>query len=543
MSNWNDVDVGSNAYRHLKVKMVEEDNISHTGESDSFTIRPNNFIIEVPDTIRAGENFNMNLKVEDDSSNSIENYNESETSPSSFKIDVNLTIDILNAEGIFNRNDDFNYTDEGSLTFSSGTTSASTSILEVGIFDINISDGNGSYREDITSNCSNCNNNNGINCINKNGCPYACIDIVDDGCEGLSVISSATDSITVTPYAYAIKNITLTIPNSLDWMYMANINDLYAEVNATIKAQNILGEATRNFDFNIFKNDGTFPSFPPLITITPDINLSIENSSNKNYDFNTSQYKFKYTDSPFLITLVPQTDLNFAGLNLDSIDKNITSYFDTLSLQSNENFINAEANISLRFNIGRKYNTTLNPMRFKLRDINTTNSGAEDEAFNLGYANGTDTVSFYYGRVWAGNYETVENNQNVNITAEVYCKNCDDFIPNILGIENDIYPYWYKNIKDNFTLISNIKEISEPQVLNQTFTTSGTITNGLLSINVERKTDTYGKAELNITTGLYRYMWFNINNKEDANNRSPKSKVKFVDEAQHNAITKRRIDW
>lgn len=526
---WSNINLGTDAYRYLRVKMVEDGNDTHFDDSDPFAIRPNNFTIDIipgtnPNSARAGESFNIDFSVQDNATprNTINNYIEREDVNRSFTIDSNLTYPLTLVNAIFGN---WDYAESGNLQFANGQKSnVESNFSEVGVFDINITDGDGSYENNPT-NCSAC--ATGASCISSgNTCPFACIDIVDSSCTGLSVIDSATDRITITPFAYRLK--TSPTFSSNDWYYMGGIkDDNYAEVNATIEAINALTQPTKNFRRTIF--DGN---------IAPLINVNSEFGFNRNNPTPSSRFSVDMNYSYAKNTLYNGMNFTFDD-NLSSLDDFNTTFISADSLD----FYSNELNLTLRFNVYRNHNIAINPIQFNSLDINTTNSENGSTSFgsvgvtdgeNFG-GSGNKNMAFYYGRVWAGNYETVESSQDVNITSEIYCANCENFIVGLKGDENDIYVYWFKNRLDNFTPIWNIIKTSSGM---PNLTISNTTPNINDNITITRGAD-YGKAEFNISTP--NYMWFDKN--RILINSDPKFDVTFRDASNPNAITKRRIDW
>ncbi len=542
VGSWNDVDtnIGTNAYRKLQIRVIEELNTSHSDTSDFFAIRPANFDIDIipsnnpnTNTARAGENFIMDLKVQDSSNNNILNYNERENQNRSFTIDSNLTHNGFFNQIDLNLNDDFNYTNEGSLSFISGVNNSFSSILEVGIFDINITDGNGSY-EGNPNNCSSCNSNT---CVETNGCPYACIDIIDNSCSGLSVIDYAKDTITIYPYDLNISTDFIYPFNDQNWTYMAELDDdINIRFDFNITAKNMQGVTVKNFDNDIFYRSVKIPlQFTQQGLVTNFIYHTILNSSEINDLSSSDEIAF---ENIFFADL-PNNDFNFSsGESNNSIIFNVKKYFDTPANPVNLKVENVTLNLeSDMVTAGTTYNSTNPSIIFTFIENN---------------------ASFYYGRIWADNYETLGDNEDIEIRVEVYCNNCEiDFTKDFSELieksllagdnENKNDFYWYRNIEDSFTEIANIKSIYTNIVsdLEETYPTSGInpklniiITNALLATQITRENTKYGIAKFNINTK--EYLWFN---KGYSYPVKPEFKVNFKSNDYKNPITKRRIDW
>ncbi len=510
------------AYRFLKYKIdwqifdgataikdIDGNDVTGTDFSDPFAVRPEKFSLEIPDTIRAGENFTMDLKALTDIT-STNNYDENETFPSSFKIDYN--VENTTNKGIFN------YANKGNLQFENGVKLVEANLSEVGAFDINITDGDGAYENNPT-NCTACNVEN---CYTLDGCPFACIDITSDSCGGLDLITSANDDISVYPYDFNISSDFIYPFSEQNWTYMAELSEnINIQFDFNVTAKNMQGVTVKNFDTDIFYRSVNIP-----LTFTAE-------GLSTNFIYNT------------ILNSIANNDLSGDANSFTNIFVN-----DFI-------FNSGESNKTIIFNVKRDSTIPLNPVNLKIEQpINVTlNSDMVNAETTYNSLISTtpltlieNNATFYYGRVWAGDYETTGSSQPVDIKAEVYCRGCNDFVPNLRGNENDIYVYWYLNTQDTFTEISNISNINTSSGISNT---SPNISNGIFNITITKDgSSSIEKANFEIST-TPQYLWFNsygipnepqfsVTFREDASSPTGTGVNENVDPS---AITKRRIDW
>jgi hypothetical protein len=498
--------------------------VSGTTQSDGFSIKPDRFDITVPEGARAGENFTIKIKSLNKDGSDAKNYNEIENTSFTFK-----TIKNINSLGSIEYKSPIRFTDGNTSDFD-------MNISEVGSFDINISDGGDSI---TPSDCSFCNEATiNASCLDVSGCPFACVDIKSDSCEGLSLITSDAEDINITPYSFEITNFKI----SDDWAYMGGYDSgNKVEINATIIAKNFQGATTQNFTSEIF-NDINMS----LITLNADFNITLNNPSGNSFDLNTS------------VGTTPNIS-ELAGL------------FSILT--SSTDFINGEQNISLAMNIDRNHFNRLNPIEFLVNDINTTNSGAVIPAENIGIVV-NDRFGLYYGRVYAPNIEIDVNDTPFKnaIFTEVYMQDTAYDFDNLISnrIENAQNVNWYQNELDSITIIDEVRAINlsgnldsfidlivdENQVINTLSIVDGNYT--ISSIGID-------SLEISSISHIPRFfikadkhLWFDIASTSDYDgdsnniNRQSYFEVAFrkgddgpgVNEGiKPNTLNKRRLDW
>jgi len=336
--------------------------------SDSFAIRPNNFIVVNQNEryIKAGEDFNITIKAVNETNSSVKDYN--------------ISITSLNIQPILYTPNEINVScpANGSIKiveedqkFLNGEFNATVKFSETGLFKFKVSE--------------------------KEGNEWAFVDR-DDTSDSMRYIQPSNDKtkFAFIPYEFE-TNATYETTNGKDWVYMntipkSSIPKMSAYIDYTVIAKNKDGNKLLNFTNKCFSDENyeyrtTFDLF-----LTAKINSSSE--------INISQYD----------------ENNYTNYSLNVGENSIKS------LIKSSQFTSGTANAKIYLNIDRDKTKAVPPVSVTLLEVNSSNISSNYKGiYFIGEKDINSSKKFYYGRVYAPNYRVTDSNQT-KIFVEIYCK-------------------------------------------------------------------------------------------------------------------------
>lgn len=382
--------------------------------TDNFAIRPDSFTISNATSAYAGDIFQLDFKALNALSANSTDYNE--TKDDSFGITAVIGKSGC-ASGTFTVSD---------FSFANGQKLAvDSNFSDVG--DINIT-----IEETV-------------------GSEFAKIDTSDTN-ESNRLISPATLVVTVNPYELNITDANFTASTGLNWLYDANVSDMYVNAHATVQANNMQHEILQNF------TDACYAQ-PVNLTFYYDVN-------NTNTDTNLS---YVIMSGTMTSSLKPFSDVN-----------------KTITIPTTL-FTTASASADYRFNVDRAYNVPLSPIVIALHDVNVTSTDVaknENNVTNIEITDINQTKYFYYGRVKTKDIVTDKTLVSHLLHVEIYSSTTlNGFYQNSLN--------WYINSKDDGTTTLVDGNFSENSGFtnNQASTSiaisgSSGVTDGILRFNI-----------------------------------------------------------
>ncbi|MDD3344056.1 MAG: hypothetical protein PHR87_10825 [Sulfurospirillaceae bacterium] len=417
------------AYKRLQFRItLEDDSFSY---SNDFTVRPASFYGNL--NAFAGEDVTLNEE-------SIVVYDSTETNYSPLytqkidmsninKLDFDPTKtcaktskdDIIN---IFSVNIQDGKTQSGSILFN-----------DIGEFWIELIDKSWtSFSDDkINEHCIKDSSSNISNGEGKFGCNF----------EGKINVS-------IQPYELNVMDSNFTASTGQNWLYDANVSDMFVTAHAQVEARNMQHQPLINFTNNCYAQ-------PVDLSFFYDVN-------NTN---NTVNLSYTPINGTMTSALKPISDLN-----------------KTITIPA-FSFATARASADYRFNVDRAYNLPLSPIDIALQNVDVTSMAVAKIVNNQTVGKG---AHFYYGRVKTKDIVTDKTSAPHLLHVEVYSSTplTNGFYQNSLN--------WYINGSDDGTTVFADGNFSE----NKGF------------INTQPSTSTIAVANTQILSdGVLR---FNVNN-------------------------------
>ena len=380
--------------------------------TNNFAIRPTQFTILPPAQTYAGENFTLDFKALNALASNTVGY--TETKGNSFDITTNIVKSGCE-NGVFNLAN-FSFSDGQSLA-------VQTSFTDVGELNITIAE--------------------------KLGSEFAKID-ASDTTDANRLISPQSIIVTVNPYELNVTDSNFTASTGQNWLYDANVSDMFVTAHSQVEARNMQHQPLINFTNACYAQ-------PVNLGFYYDVN-------NTN---NTVNLSYSPINGTMTSALKPISDLN----------KTITILATS--------FITARASADYRFNVDRAYNISLSPIDMALKEVKVTSAGVSKIVNNQTVGKG---ARFYYGRVKTKDIVTDKTSVPHLLYVEVYSST-----PLTNGFYQNSFN-WYINGSDDGTTVFGDGNFSE----NKGF------------INTQPSTSTIAVANTQILSdGVLR---FNINN-------------------------------
>lgn len=370
--------------------------VNSTYSADNFAIRPNNFEINAPQSVVAGESFNLEFLAKDKKNNNTKGYNESVGL--SFKVSYQDQKD--KKDGICITGELGNNLSK-LVAFQNGYDKKRTKYSEVGVLDINISDLHVSC-DDLYAR---------VDCKDKNVAGYFDNNIttrIKQAVKSIDFTLSHFD-LNSTLQDFTAKN---HISTDQNFTYFSNLDlskKMYAHVGINALAKNKDGNITQNYSNLCYANDGHF------------------------------DVKLKMTKSP----ITPSGAVS--KMTFYNEDTNLSTQSDVkddvaINYEKKE-FDKGVGEFKYKFNFNRSAKKPIDPLLVQLvnTDITDTNAIVAKNSSANGRA------FFVYGRVNLGNIKTNIKNFDQNIEYEIFRQNGSQpgFLQNSL--------YWYRNKLHNAT--------------------------------------------------------------------------------------------
>ena len=376
--------------------------------TDNFAIRPDRFTITNATQAYAGEIFPLDFKAISASSTNSLNYNE--TKDSSFKIS-SVIGKAGCASGTFTVSN-FSFVDGEKLAVDSN-------FSDVGDVNITIEE--------------------------KAGSEFAKIDTSDTS-DSNRLITPANLVITVNPYELNVTDANFTASTGQNWLYDANVSDMFVTAHATVQANNMQHVEVLNFTNACYAQ-------PVDLTFLYDVNNTNANTNLSYVTVNGGMV------SPATL---------FSDLN-----KTITI--------PTALFTTAHASADYRFNVDRAFNIPLSPIDIALREVQVALPAVSKIVTNRTVGIGQH---FYYGRVKTKDITTDKIPVSHLLHVEVYS-------PTVLNGFYQSSLNWYINGQDDGTTVLVDGNFSENKgfINNQASTSvaiagSGVFTDGILRFNI-----------------------------------------------------------
>lgn len=301
---------------------VEDNN---TKSTDHFAIRPNKFTISKSNATAAyaGDIFTLDFKALNNSDGNCLDYNE---------------------------------TKDGSFTVTSviGKNGCSNGVLSVANF--SFADG---QKLLVDSNFTDTGDIN-ITIQERPTFEFSKID-ASDTADTVRYITPTTMVLNVKPYELNITDANFTASTGQNWLYDANVSDMYVTAHATVQANNKQHTALQNFTSSCYAQP---------------VDLGFY------YDANTTN---------------SNTNLSYSVINgvMSSAIKAFSDINKTITIPA-ASFSTASASADYRFNIDRAYNLPLTPVDILLKDVKVTSTAIAKDENN---ASVNQAKRFYYGRL------------------------------------------------------------------------------------------------------------------------------------------------
>gem|GEM_PF-902880 len=422
-----------NAYKNVMFKIDFDGGSKHACSLDSFSIRPDKFILTPPTgedmkLLSAGSAYNFSLTaIQDTTATKTNGYTISNVDSTTFGAPVNKYLPDGTIDNTLN----------GTLTFAQTP--------------FNIVDGisyNGTTNEVVDMSYDDV----GIINIKLEDTTWAQVDI-DNGdtpqdCTALGAYICGDINATFIPDHFTLTNVELHNSNDSDFTYLSNDLNQSANISLTARAENAGNGPTLNFRNTAWENpvDITF--------VAPNINGDGANKIE--------------IDTPLM-------------LNFNSSAKTTLEWDETNTSKQ------------LKFNYPRAINNPKNPSRVNgTTEINvlvksTYNGTAGATKDVTGASTATDTATFVYGRTHAPRQRFIGNTGNIIIYYESYCNiatGCDKSLLPDLGL-NAKYsddPRWFINTSNTTTTTGTVGTITQKYVANVSEHGAATLNNAVTTV-------------------------------------------------------------
>lgn len=385
----------TSAYKRLQFRVTLNDDT--LALSNDFSVRPADFNGTI-DSLWAGESVTVlpgNIKARDNSLNPTMSYNKTLTA-------TNISTLYIDPAKTCLANTKNTLIDDVSILMINGQSSSVTAffkdIVDNLVVTLKDSDWVG-FSDDVIN--GDCIVGSATNTVNTNG-------LVGCNIEG-------NVTITVQPYELNITDANFTASTGQNWLYDANVSDMYVNARATVQANNKQHIALQNFTSSCYAQ-------PVDLTFYYDTN-------NTNTDVNLS---YVITSGTMASTLKSISDIN-----------------KTITLPASL-FTTSSASADYRFNVDRVYNKLLNPIDFALKDVKVTSTTVAKDENN---ATVNQAKRFYYGRVKTKDIATDKTIAPHSLHVEVYSTTpLSGFYQNSLN--------WWINASDDGTTTSSDVNLS-----------------------------------------------------------------------------------
>lgn len=382
---------------------------NRTLATDNFAIRPDRFTISNATQAFAGENFPLDFKALNTLSANSANYNE--TKDSSFEINA-----VIGRSGC----------DSGTFTVSN----------------FSFMEGQKSAVDTVFSDVGDIN----ITIAEKVGSEFAKIDISDTS-DTSRLISPAILVVTVDPYELVVTDANFTASTGQNWLYDANVSDMFVTAHATVQANNMQHVEVLNFTNACYAQ-------PVDLTFFYDVN-----NTNAN------------------------TNLSYVTVNgaMVSPSKLFNDLNKTITIPTSL-FTTSHASADYRFNVDRAFNIPLSPIDMALREVQVALPPVSKIVTNRTAGIGQH---FYYGRVKTKDVVTDKTLVPHLLHVEVYSPTIapNGFYQSSLN--------WYINASDDGTtgfvdgnFSGNRGFINNQPSTSIAVTGSGVLTDGILRFNI-----------------------------------------------------------
>jgi hypothetical protein len=416
--------------------LTDEDGTADS--SDNFALRPEKFSFSLPQNqVYAGETFQIDFNATNTNDENSLNYNE--TKGTSF--DINATI--------LKAGCNIGTLEVADFSFSDGVASnIDTNYTNIGDLNITIQE-----KEDCSDRYAS------IDCDDKEVTNYWEID------KDLS-IEAFSQVLNIKPYELNITVAEMNASTDVEWLYMANVNDMNLSLFAIVQANNKQHVKLDDFNATCYAED-----------VNLSFGVNVLNAEN---------------DLEMNATIIVNETTTKSDFQIVDINRTITI--------TKDYFIAGEGNVSYFLNVDRNYSTPVNP--FEIKDLNVTiptTTVAKNEN------NSTDNNSsfiFYFARVATDDKETTNTSITHFSEIEVYDNNSSDYVTSFK--QNSLK--WYANAKHDDTFKSIIEiNATKDSTLNSSSNDNITV----LLLDTET-----GKVDFNISNpdshkGTYR-MHINI---------------------------------
>ena len=352
-----------------------------TFSSDNFAIRPDHFLItSTPDPAStpnyyAGESFKVDITANNIDGSNTNNYDENQTS-GSFIIEAN-EINSACRTAVESMLID-------PASFSHGIVVPSLNAVFSGI------------AKDLN-----------INIHEVLGSEYALVDSDDTLDESVRLITPADTDITVLPYEINVTQTDISASTGMDWLYMADVNDMNITVHTQVQVNNKQHSVLADFNSTCYAED---------INIT----FGVDTNGNALLDMNYSAIDGVYIDG-FTFKNAPLQDVN-----------------QTMTISATD-FVDGVGNASMAFNVDRDFSIPINPFFISGLGTSVTPTALIKSVNNdLNLVEGN--IVLYYGRVRPIDIETTLLPVTNPLVLEVY----DTGSPYTSGMQQNSL-FWYVN--------------------------------------------------------------------------------------------------
>jgi len=403
--------------------MVEDNS---TKSSDNFAIRPNSFgsTLTANQTFIADQSNSITFQANQYGGTGASNYNESMNS--SFKVDVDIS-DPTKTCAV--NSIQFSPT----INFNNGISTATLySLPNVGDYTVSMHE--------------------------IEGAEFAKVDSADTP-DAQRYITPYTQTLKVIPSTFLITG--TFINGSNGFTYLSNFEQFPTATNRDISA---------HLDLNISARSATNALLSNYTTLcyAKDANLTLRTNTAGTTLTNLSKFLWYENNH----------DLNGSVV----LDTN-ASYTIPLSKALFNSTTMGMAETNYRINFDRNSTKPVQPFRFTIQDLNTTDTDLARGSMTL-----NQNATFYYGRVYSTDYQETSPTIPATIRYEVYCANCNATGFNAIGTQSPLSISWYQNplhTNTMFGTVSQFAKIGTTTIANpntstinaQGFDTSHTLTN------------------------------------------------------------------
>ena len=411
---------------------------------DSFAVRPYSFRLFGKNQYkRAGEDFNVTIKAVDETNDAVNSGTaDTVTGVTDYNVST-ATLDIAaqfytpSAADVAQMQSDTGLTNvttcpqSGTFeitdgNFSNGEINASMKFSETGILDVQVSE--------------------------KPGSEFALVD-ADDTNDTQRYIKPATsiqdendigksNILLFIPYSF-VTTAEYNTTTAKNWLYMNDINGstttpkMAAYLKYTIKAYNKDGSLTKNYTSSCFPD--TDEVHCPRINglkLNTTFDLFLDANINVSADANLSFYS---EDNASNAIWMPHSNMSVSSGN-NAVEEWI----------SPAQFQNGIGEAYVYFNVDRKINAALNPIKIKVIDANTSTSWMDNPGSPkefTGMVLNQEKI-FYYAKAHIKDVKVQGNDANITGYYEVFCygDGCDkNLLPDGLASKNNDDPRWWIN--------------------------------------------------------------------------------------------------